>query len=251
MILRMRRENPGVDFSTEGTVESFIEEFESVISLFQSPQRYGIIAPENEMPPVYNAIYRGAITQHGCFVTLDHELPWCHGWPEKDRRQVRKDLVRAYPDQFAVEISRSVANGLQPMVQQLVSAQIDDPRLFEDYRFLCETAKFYYANRDLLYDGEMLNPGTLDCPVKTVTFGGRGSYTKDGDYPEHVQPDLPTVFHSVWRTPSGQAAAVLVNWSRQTQRYALKTPDLSCAGEIPARSWVRVDANFPTRKNHK
>ena len=240
MIRRMRRENPGVNFSTECTAESFIEEFESVISLFQSPQRFGRLAPENEMPPVYNAIYHDAVTHYGCFMTLDHELPWCHGWPEKDRRQVRKDLVRAYPDQFAIELSRGVANGLQPMVQQLLPAQIDDSRLAGDYRFLCETAKFYHANRDLLYDGEMLAPGTLECPVKTVTFGGRGSYTKDGVYPEHVQPGLPTVFRSVWRAPSGRTAAVLVNWTCEPAHYSLKTPDVASEGELPARSWKVV-----------
>lgn len=238
---RIRRSHPGLQFSSEGQTEAFLEDYDSMIMLFLSPQRYGRIAPKDEMPPLYHAIYHDAITFYGNFSILDQVLPWCEGWPEKDRRRETRDLVAAYPDQFAIETCRPVVNGSQPMVQQLLPAQLDDPRLADDYRFLCDTAKFYYANRDLLYDGTMCAPGRLDVAGRTVTFSARGSYTKDGAYPEHVQPDLPTVFHCVWRAPDGSVAAVLVNWSREPQRYRLETPDLGVReGTVPPRSWQIV-----------
>ena len=55
-----------------------------------------------------------------------------------------------------------------------------------------------------------------------------------------VQPALPTVFHSIWQSKGGRTAAVLVNWSRKEQRYALTAPDVTADGVIPPRSWLAV-----------
>ena len=105
-----------------------------------------------------------------------------------------------------------------------------------------DSARFYHANRDLLFDGEMRAPGTLECATARVAFLRRSSYTKPQDVKEAVQTALPTVFHSVWRSKGGRTAAVLVNWSRAEQPYSLASPDVSSAGVVPARSWIVVPA---------
>ena len=100
--------------------------------------------------------------------------------------------------------------------------------------------KFYWNNRDLLYDGEMCAPGRIETARTTAEFLMRGTYTANGVYLTNTHADMPTVFHSVWRAPSGKVAAVLVNWTRSPQRYRLETPDLgTLSGELPPRSWVR------------
>ena len=106
---------------------------------------------------------------------------------------------------------------------------------------MLDTATFYHANRDLLYDGEMLNPGTLGCDRVKVDFLWRGVYAADNEYLVFTEPGLPAVMHSVWRAPNGRAAAVLVNWTRNARAYDLRTPDVTASGTLPPRSWRRIE----------
>ena len=147
---------------------------------------------------------------------------------------------KKYPDQFAVEFARGVAWGQQPTVHKFLMEHATSPRFAADYAFMKDTARFYFDNRDLLFDGEMRAPGTLTCPTQRVAFLRRGSYTKPEEVKETVRDALPTVFHSVWRSKGGRTAAVLVNWSRAEQTFALETPDVSARGTIPPRSWKLV-----------
>ena len=87
----------------------------------------------------------------------------------------------------------------------------------------------------------MRAPGKLTCATTRVVFLRRSSYTKPQDVKEAVQDALPTVFHSVWRAKGGHTAAVLVNWSRAEQTFALETPDITASGMIPARSWKLIE----------
>lgn len=109
-------------------------------------------------------------------------------------------------------------------------------------KLMKDTARFYHANSDLLFDGEMLAPGRLKCGAERVAFLQRGSYTKPDGVKEVVQDALPAVFHSVWRSKKGRTAAVLVNWSRKEQAYSLEAPDVASSGTIPARSWIAVES---------
>ncbi len=109
-------------------------------------------------------------------------------------------------------------------------------------KFMKDTALFYDANSDLLFDGEMRAPGRLKCGAERVAFLQRGSYTKPDGVKEVVQDALPVVFHSVWRSKKGRTAAVLVNWSRKEQAYSLEAPDVASRGTIPARSWIAVES---------
>ena len=60
-------------------------------------------------------------------------------------------------------------------------------------------------------------------------------------FPDQFAVELPTVFHSVWRSPDGRVAAVFVNWSREPRAFRLETPDLTAAGELPARTWKLIE----------
>ena len=94
-------------------------------------------------------------------------------------------------------------------------------------------------NRRFLFDGEMLNPGSLTCAKARVPFAEVSVFA------EKVTTrtsELPTVFHNVWRSPSGETAAILVNWSRQAQAWNLKSPAVSGEGVLAPRAWVRLSA---------
>ena len=106
---------------------------------------------------------------------------------------------------------------------------------------MLETARFYHANREFLYDGEMLAPGTLDCSREDADFMIRGIYSKNGSYRAVHERGLPSVFHNVWRAPDGRVAAILVNWTRGSRRYRLDCPAGAAEGELPARSWRLVE----------
>lgn len=241
MVARIRRENPGVHISSEEEAEAFLGLFESLIVLYGGYERLAIgVGPDCEMLPVYMAIYHEAVTCFGNFATLDNVPPWDEKWPEDQRRRETRDLVAEFPDQFAVEVGRSAAWGLQPCAHSLLPKHATEAKFAPDYRFLCDTAAFYHANREFLYDGEMLAPGRLTCENARVDFLQRGTYTKDGVYKTWTQEALPTVFHSVWRAPDGRVGAVLVNWSRQERKYDLETPDVKASGVIPPRSWRLV-----------
>lgn len=239
LVERVRRENPGLQFSSEGATERFLGLWESLILLQSSYEKlFRWTAPRFECVPVYQAIYHQAVTMYGNYATIDNQPPWDDLWPEECARGDLGDLVSGYPDEFAIEVARPVVRGMQPSAHQLFAKHADDPKTAASYRFLCDTVKFYMANREWLYDGEMLDPGTLDCPVAEARFLNYATYSSKGSEKTVVQDALPTVFHSVWRAPDGRVAAVFANWSREARKYRLTAPDIGIvAGELPPRSW--------------
>ena len=242
LISEIRAGAPGVDLSSEEETEAFLEDFDSLIVLYGDYERLGKgVAPAVEMPPIYSAIYHGAVCLYGSYAVIDNIQPWDEKWPEEKRRRHEKDWMAMFPDQFAVDFARPVTWGLQPTVHQLLMKHATEAKYAEEYRFVVDTAKFYHANRDLLYDGEMLEPGTLDCDRVKVDFLWRGVYAADNEYLVFTEPGLPAVMHSVWKAPDGRTAAVLVNWTREARNYDLKSPDVTASGVLPPRSWRRME----------
>ena len=239
LVERVRRENPGLHFSSEGATERFLGLWESLILLQSNYEKmFRWSAPRFECVPVYHAIYHQVVTMYGNYATIDNQPPWDDLWPEECARGDLGDLVSDYPDEFAVEVSRPVVRGMQPSAHQLFAKHADDPKTAASYRFLCDTVKFYVANRDWLYDGEMLDPGTMECPTEEVKFLNYATYSPKGSEKTVVQPALPTVFHGVWRAPDGRVAAILANWSRKARKYRLSAPDIGVVeGELPPRAW--------------
>ena len=145
--------------------------------------------------------------------------------------------IAKYPDQFAVEFARGIVWGVQPMVHNFVMRDVTNPRIAKDIQFMKDSAKFYHDHKDFLFDGEMLKPAKLTCATKRVPFLKTSSYKRPHESTECVQPALPTVFHSEWRAPDGRTAAVLVNWTREEQKYELEFEGKRFKDNLPALSW--------------
>jgi len=234
----LRAQEPGLRFGSEEVSEAFLGDCDIFISLFGTSYercRRGTL-PEAEAVPVWNALYHGLASVFGSYLLIDGIPPWDDDrWPaeRKWRPDQEKDWRALFPDQFAVEFARTVAWGNQPTAHALRLEHMTSPKFAAERRFMVEAARFYHANRDWLFDGEMLCPGRLACATKEVRFQLRGIYSPAGEYDVAVQPALPVVFHNVWKSPDGRIAAILVNWSREPQPYALTTPYGACEGVIP------------------
>jgi hypothetical protein len=238
---RLRRALPGMLFSTEEYSEAYMGAYDFFVSCYSCYERCGWgVSPQTEAVPVFQALYHDVMPVAGSYALMDGVPPWDPLWPDKDRWRKEEDWKAKFPDQFALEFARCVVWGLQPTVHQLRIANCDDPRLAADYRFLINTVRFYHANRDLLFDGEMLSPGRLKCDTKAVDFLIRGIYTKEGEYRTVRQDAMPSVLHTVWRSKDGRTAAVLVNWTDEPRAWKLEGAEVSGSGAIPPRSWCRV-----------
>ena len=239
---RLAKENPTLQFSSEEASEDFIDSFDSFISVVgPSYERCGHgRLPEMELLPVWNAIYHGAVTCFGNYTLLDGIAPYDEKWPKEGRWRAadEKDWISLYPDQFAIEFCRGVAWGSQPSIHNFLLKFAEETRYAADYRLMVETARFYHANRDFLYDGELCDPGRLKCPKADVTFMRRATYAKSGSYEEIREKGLPCVFHGIWKAKDGRVRAILVNWSRSDAPYEIECPLGVCTGVLSPRSWA-------------
>ena len=246
-VSQVMADNPGWPLSGEDVSEAYMDLFMSGIVCYSSMERYRgrhrFKARDTlEMIPVYSALYHGAVVLFGSFATLDGITPWDELWPQERRWKVEKPWHKMFPDQYAVEFCRGVVWGQQPTVHNFKIEFAEKPEFAEDYKFTVDTARFYHAHRDWLFDGEMLDPGTLACEGQDVRFLVRGVFAKEGDYLEYEGKGLPTVLHSVWRAPDGRTGAALVNWTRSARAYRLETPDMGVReGRLPARSWTWLE----------
>ena len=145
--------------------------------------------------------------------------------------------IAKYPDQFAVEFARGIVWGVQPMVHNFVMRDVENPRVAKDIQFMKDSAKFYHDNKKFLFDGEMLEPAKLMCATKRVEFLKTSSYRRPHESGACAQNALPCVFHSEWRAKDGREAAVLVNWTREEQKYEIQFERVRIRGTLPALSW--------------
>ena len=245
----VRDDNPGFILSSEATSETYFDLFEAAIVLYSSWERNNKgCLPEHEPVPAVTVMYRGAEVVFGSFATPGGAPAWDPMWGERpDTDDAVEAIVSKYPDQFAVEFSRGIVWGIQPMVHNFTMKDVANPRVAGDIEFMKDSAKFYFDNRDFLFDGELLRPARLKCGTKRVEFLSASCYTRVKDSRTYVQEALPCVFHSEWRAKDGRRAAVLVNWTREEQGYEISSPDVSAAGVLPPRSWKLV-LNQETRR---
>ena len=238
----VRGDNPWLLLSSEATSEDYLDLFESMIVLYSSWERLGLGSlPRHEPVPAVSVVYRGAAVLYGSFATPGGVPGWDPLWGECEDAADVESIVAGYPDQFAVEFARGVVWGIQPMVHNFLMKDLENPRIAADVRFMQDTARFYFDNRDFLFDGELLKPARLECATRRVDFLMTGSYTRPHKSGACAQDALPAVFHSEWRAADGRRAAVLVNWTRDAQRYSLDWDGLHRAGLVAPRSWLLVD----------
>jgi len=231
-------DNPGFLLSSEATSEAYLDRFESFIMLYSSWERNNLgTMPGIEPVPAVTVIYRGAGVLFGSFATPGGIPGWDPLWGKyPDKPDVEKQIAK-YPDQFAVEFARGIVWGIQPMVHNFVMRDVTNPRVAKDIQFMKDSAKFYHDHKDFLFDGEMLKPAKLTCATKRVPFLKTSSYKRPHESKECVQPALPTVFHSEWRAPDGRKAAILVNWTREEQKYELDSDGVRKSDVLPPLSW--------------
>ena len=234
-------DNPGFLLSSEATSEAYLDRFESFIMLYSSWERNGLgTLPGEEPVPAVTVMYRGAGVLFGSFATPGGIPGWDPLWGKyPDKPDVEKQIAK-YPDQFAVEFARGIVWGVQPMVHNFLMRDVTNPRIAKDIQFMKDSAKFYHDHKDFLFDGEMLKPAKLTCATKRVPFLKTSSYKRPHESKECVQPALPTVFHSEWRAPDGRTAAVLVNWTREEQKYELDFGGKKKNGTLQPLSWACV-----------
>lgn len=241
MLLDVRRDNPGLLIASEDPAEAYMDRVDSFICLWQTPERFNAPGePEARTVPVFQMLYHDLITVFGSYAVMDGIPPWDPKWPDDGRWRDERKWAELYPDQFPLEFARGVAMGMQPMVHQLRESQFTDPACAANFRFTVETARFYRDNRDWLFDGTMLDPGRMTCETQPARLFIRGIYTKPHEARE-VTTCPPAVLHNVWRAPDGRIAAILCNWTGRLRKYRLETPEVRSEGEIPARTWRKVE----------
>jgi len=101
---------------------------------------------------------------------------------------------------------------------------LNDPVFADDVAFFLDLSRFYHAYREWLLWGEMLHPGTVDCAQIDVTCIQRSIFTR----PSTITPftvQRPTVLHSAWRAPDGEAGLFLFNYTREEQTVSISRPD--------------------------
>ena len=215
MIKDIRKKYPELQLSTESCNEIFMDCFESGIILSSSMERC-CNQEWIDCFPVFAAVYHGANTLFGNYALLDGVPPWDPLWPPRDRWKNEEDWHAVCPDQFALELARTVIWGMQPTVCNLTMEQINDPRYAEDYQWIVYIARFYYENRRYLYDGVMLDPSGFDCKNIPVKFLQRGLFTTE-DKKNIMVRERPAVLHSLWQAPDGSKALIVINYTRENQ----------------------------------
>ena len=192
---------------------------------------------------LFQAVYHGYAVVFGNYSHVDGVTPWDDLWPQEARPDAteEQDWATVCPDQFALDMARTVACGCQPLVTNLTMDQLNNPDLADKVEFFLAISRFYHAYREWLLWGDMLSPGTLDCETVDVNCIQRTIFTK----PSTIEPftvQRPAVLHSAWRSPDGEAALFLINYTRDEQTVTISRSDglVPSDGEatvtLPARS---------------
>lgn len=233
LLERLKRENPGYPLTTESCVEPYMDVLDGVIVCNSTGwERCGGTV---DIIPLFQSVYHGKLAFFGNYAHPDGTTPWDPLWPPEDRWKTEKPWHKLFPDQFFIELGRTVIWGIQPMVCNISETLFDDPGFSEIRRFTLDTARFYYDNRPFLFDGEMLSPAGFRCATAPVDFMVRMIFTKESES-RTIRKILPAVLHSSWQAPDGKKALILANWTRDSQPWFFN----GRSGVIPARSYARI-----------
>ena len=224
----VRAAHPRLAISSESVSEVYQDLLDACITLQTSWERiHGERGSANRQPiPLFQAVYHGHSVVFGNYAHIDGTPPYDELWPDEGRPDpaAERDWHALCPDQFPLEIARTVAFGCQPLATNLTSAHLADERLAPDVAFFLDLARFYHAHRPWLLWGTMLAPPAAEVPEIEVACIQRGIFTKpDAIHPFAVR--RPAVLHSAWRAPDGRAGIVAINYSRAPQTIRLSPPE--------------------------
>ncbi len=246
---KVHRAHPDLVISSESVSEVYQDLLECCITLQTSWEAsHGVAAQTSDLVPLFHAIYHGRAVVFGNYCHIDGITPWDELWPQEARPapEDEKDWHTLCPDQFALDMARTVACGCQPLATNLTMAHLENPELAADIAFFLDLSRLYHQNREWLLWGEMLHPGTVDCETLEVSAICRTIFTP----PATIEPFTvrrPAVLSSAWRSPDGVPALFLFNYSRTEQTVTIGRPDglLPHDGQmtltLPARTARKVE----------
>jgi hypothetical protein len=241
MLIKIREENPGLQLSTEYGSEAYMDLFDTVIDLCPSMERLGMTAP-SEYVPAFNAVYHDKIAIFGNYALPDSIPPVDSKWPAGAAWKQEKKWHELYPDQFFLEMARTLIWGYQPTVANLRKEHIASKEFKENYNFIIRTAQFYYSNRKFLFDGEMLSFGKLECNISQIKFLSRFIFTQEGKE-ETITKTLPVLLHSIWRSPDGDIGLILANYTNTLQKFKFTSKEVIEAGSVESHSYLLICLN--------
>ncbi|MDD4873034.1 MAG: DUF6259 domain-containing protein, partial [Kiritimatiellae bacterium] len=230
MLERLKKENPNYPLTTETCNEAYMDILDgAIVCNSTSTEHLGGAA---DPIPLFQSVYHGDFAFFGNYAHPDGITPWDPLWPPEDRWKTEKPWHKLYPDQFFLELGRTVAWGVQPMVCHIKEKIFTDPEFAEIHRFIIDTARFYHANRQFLFDGEMLSPAGFDCATTQVDFLARMIFTKESQC-KVIQKEMPAILHSCWKAPDGTKALIMVNYTGKDQNWTFN----GMTGTLPAHSF--------------
>jgi len=233
---RIRNKYPHLRLSTENCNEMFFDCFDSLIILSPSFERRGARELRTDAVPAFSAVYHGAVTLFGNNALMDGIPPWDPKWPPREKWKNERKWHQECPDQFAFELGRTVNWGMQPTACKVTMDIINNPEFADDYQWILTIARFYYENRQFLYDGRMLNPAGFTCDMHNVRFLQRYLFTTEANM-KMVERQRPVILHSIWKAPDGTTGLVMINYTRKEQRGSYRGIEYV----IPARSCKCVE----------
>jgi hypothetical protein len=223
----VRAAHPHLAISSESVSEVYQDLLDACITLQTSWERlHGRAGTINRHPiPLFQAVYHGHSVVFGNYAHVDGVPPYDELWPDEGRSDPaeERDWHAICPDQFALEIARTIVFGCQPLVTNLTRAQLADERLADDIAFFLDLARFYHGHRPWLLWGDMLPMADVEAAELEVTCIQRGIFTESAAI-EPFAVCRPAVLHSAWVAPGGEAGIVLVNYSRSDQAVRVEPP---------------------------
>lgn len=235
---KVRERHPGLVVSSESVAEVYQDLLECCITLYTSWEALQGEAgcKGTTLVPLFQAVYHGHAVVFGNYAHIDGITPWDELWPQDARPDPsdERDWHVICPDQFALDMARTVICGCQPLATNLTADHLANPALADRVDFFLELSRFYHAHREWLLWGDMLAPASLDCETVDVTCIQRGIFT----HPATIEPftvQRPAVLHSAWRDADGAAGLFLVNYTGAEQTVTIDRPD----GLVPADGGIR------------
>ena len=237
---RVHEACPGMPLSSESCGEMYIGLLDAGIMLDPSWERFGYNTKDHQqIIPLFNAVYHGLFPLFGNYALVDAIPPWDPLWPAKAKWKNEKSWNELCPEQFFLEIARTVIWGLQPTVANMKNSHVSDKRFKKEIDFLCHAVQFYYENRDSLLDGRMLPPGEIKADDMKVSFLKRMIFTKEGE--EIInKKTVPAVIHSVWLTKDGAKILILANYTSVKRSFCWRDHKSSCKNEIDPHSFMKI-----------
>lgn len=222
LLADIRRRHPDLSLTSESVLENYLDLMDGHIVCGISLERFAALVSPALHPytypiPLLAAVYHGRCVCFGSYASFHNAQVYEDLWPVEMNPDPDGaiDWSLQAPEQFALELARTVVFGNQPMVANLRLEHLREPRYRDELRFLLRLCRFYHAHRDLLLWGRLLAPPRLECPVAPRSFLQRSIYTPAGQE-TYFRRALPSVLCSQWQSPEGRLAAVLVNYTRQS-----------------------------------